>query len=94
MTDVLRAMGLAVSLPLLLVPRSTRNRPTRQPSPPRWPVATSTRTLAGGWGHSWLRGWPGYGKAVSDIQYFGFYPQMGWFVTNWLELYGEGTAHV
>jgi hypothetical protein len=41
-----------------------------------------------------LHGWPGYGKAVSDIEYFGFYPQMGWFVTNWLELYGEGTAHV
>ena len=36
----------------------------------------------------------GYYKAVSDIQDVGFYPQMGWFVTNWLELYGEGTAHV
>jgi hypothetical protein len=29
------------------------------------------------------------GKAISDIQYVGFYPQMGWFVTNWLELYGR-----
>jgi hypothetical protein len=27
-----------------------------------------TRTLAGGWGHSWLHGWPGYAKAISDIQ--------------------------
>jgi hypothetical protein len=53
-----------------------------------------TRTLAGGWGHSWLHGWPGYGKAVSDIQYVGFYPQMGWFVSDWLELYGEATSHL
>jgi hypothetical protein len=45
-----------------------------------------TRTLAGGWGHSWLHGWPGYGKAISDIQYVGFYPQIGWFVADWLEL--------
>jgi len=52
-----------------------------------------TRALAGGWGHSWLHGWPGYGKAISDIQFVGFYPQMGRFVTNWLELYGEGTLH-
>ena len=48
-----------------------------------------TRALAGGWGHSWLNGWPGYGKAISDIQ-IAFYPQMGWFVTNWLELDGGG----
>jgi hypothetical protein len=41
-----------------------------------------------------LHGWPGYAQAVSDIEYFGFYPQMGWFVTDWLELYGEGTAHM
>ena len=73
--------------------RPQRNRLTQLPSPPRWPVATVSdagRRL----GHSWLHGWPGYAQAVSDIQYFGFYPQMGWFVTNWLELYGEGTAHV
>ena len=41
-----------------------------------------------------MHGWPGYARTVSDIKYLGFYPQMGWFVTNWLELYGEGTAHV
>lgn len=52
-----------------------------------------SRALAGGWGHSWLHGWPGYGKAISDVQFVGFYPQMGWFVSDELELYGEGTLH-
>jgi lipid A 3-O-deacylase len=65
-----------------------------QPEPA--PVARGyrTRALIGGWGHSTRYGWPGYGKARSDVQYVGFYPQMGWFVTDWLELYGEGTAHL
>ena len=87
-------MGLAVLLPQLLVPQVTAQQvdPTAEPAP--LARGYRTRTLAGGWGHSWLHGWPGYAKAVSDIQYFGFYPQIGWLVTNWLELYGEGTAHV
>ena len=34
----------------------------------------------------------GFASAKSSTS--GFYPQMGWFVANWLELYGEGTAHV
>jgi hypothetical protein len=87
-------MGLVVLLPVLLVPQATAQQvaPTADPAP--LARGYRTRTLAGGWGHSWLHGWPGYGKAVSDIQYVGFYPQMGWFVTNRLELYGEGTAHV
>ncbi len=33
-----------------------------------------------------MHGWPGYAKAISDIEHVGFYPQMGWFITNWLEL--------
>ena len=87
-------MGLAVLLSLLLVPQATAQQvaPAAEPAP--LARGYRTRTLAGGWGHSWLHGWPGYGKAISDIRYFGFYPQMGWFVTNWLELYGEGTVHV
>ena len=87
-------MGLAVLLPLLLVPKATAQQvdPTTEPAP--LARGYGTRTLAGGWGHSWLHGWPGYDRTVSDSQYFGFYPQMGWFVTNWLELHGEGTAHV
>ena len=87
-------MGLAVLLLVLLVPKATAQQvdPTAEPAP--LARGYRTRTLAGGWGHSRLHGWPGYDQTVSDIQYFGFYPQMGWFVTNWLELYGEGTAHV
>ena len=42
----------------------------------------------GGWGHSWT---PGYGKTKSDVQFVAFHPQLGRFVTNHLELYGEGT---
>ena len=47
-----------------------------------------TRGLAGAWGHSWT---PGYGKTESDVAFAGFHPQLGRFVTDHLELYGEGT---
>ena len=47
-----------------------------------------TRGLVGGWGHSWT---PGYGKTKSDVQFVAFHPQLGRFVTDHLELYGEGT---
>ena len=50
-----------------------------------------TRGLAGGWGHSWTHGVPGYGKTESDVQFVAFHPQLGRFVTDGLELYGEGT---
>ena len=50
-----------------------------------------TRGLAGGWGHSWT---PGYGKTKSDVQFVAFHPQLGRFVTDHLELYGEGTLFV
>jgi hypothetical protein len=88
------SMVLALLLPLLLGPDVTAQPvdPTAGPAP--LARGYCTRALAGGWGHSWLHGWPGYGKAISDIEYVSFYPQMGWFVTNWLELYGEGTVHV
>src|SRR5688500_9366672 len=47
------------------------------PNAERAPLARGyrTRALAFGWGHSWLHGWPGYGKAITDIEYVGFYPQ-------------------
>jgi hypothetical protein len=90
MTRAARALALAVSLPLLLAAEVT----AQQAEPAPLARGYRTRTLAGGLGHSWLHGWPGYGKTTSDIQHVGFYPQIGWFVTNWLELYGEGTAHV
>jgi hypothetical protein len=69
-----------------------QERPASEPAP--LARGYQTRALAAGWGHSWLHGWPGYGKAISDVEYIGLYPQMGWLVTDWLELYGEGTAHV
>ena len=85
-------MVLALSLPLALEVRGQPAGPSDEPAP--LARGYQTRALAGGWGRSWLHGWPGYGRAISEIQYIGFYPQMGWFVTNWLELYGEGTAHL
>ena len=53
-----------------------------------------TRGLTGGWGHSWKHGVPGYGKTTSDIQFIAFHPQLGRFVTDHLEIYGEGTLLV
>ena len=47
-----------------------------------------TRGLTGGWGHSWR---PIFGKTRSQITFVAFDPRMGWFVTDRLELYGEGT---
>jgi lipid A 3-O-deacylase len=90
---VLVALGLASALaeaPAMAQPA------TAQPDdvPPPLARGYRSRVLAGGWGQSWLRGWPGYGQAVSDIQFVSFYPQIGWFVTRRLELYGEGTMHV
>ena len=88
------ALALAVTL-FLLAPQTAAAQQADSTADPA-PLARGyrTRALAAGWGHSWLYGWPGYRKAITDIEYVGFYPQMGWFVTNWLELYGEGTAHV
>jgi lipid A 3-O-deacylase len=47
-----------------------------------------TRGLVGGWGHSWR---PLFGKTRSDLAFGAFHPRMGWFVTDRIELYGEGT---
>lgn len=53
-----------------------------------------SRGLVWGWGHSWTPGWPGYAHTESDIAFFAFHPQMGWFVSKRLELYGEGSLLV
>lgn len=50
-----------------------------------------TRGLTGGWGHSWR---PIFGQTRSQITFVAFDPRMGWFVTDRLELYGEGTLFV
>ena len=55
---------------------------------PRVATGNWTRGLSGGWGHSWT---PGYGKTKTDIQFVAFHPQLGRFVTDHLELYGEGS---
>jgi hypothetical protein len=65
------ATALVVLLPVLLASDLTA-QPVNSPSDPA-PLARGyrTRALAGGWGHSWLHGWPGYGKAISDLEYVG-----------------------
>jgi hypothetical protein len=85
-----------VTFVLAVVPAASVAAQEPSPAGEQVPLARGyrTRALTGGWGHSWLHGWPGYGKATTDIQFVGFYPQMGWFVADWLELYGEGTAHL
>ncbi len=50
-----------------------------------------TRGLAGGWGHAWKHGVPGYGKTESDVRFAALHPQLGRFVTDHLEIYGEAT---
>ena len=50
-----------------------------------------TRGLAAGWGHAWKHGVPGYGKTDTDIGFVAFHPQLGRFITDHLEFYGEGT---
>ena len=61
---------------------------------PRLAAGYWTRGLAGGWGHAWRHGLPGYGKTESDIRFGAFHPQLGRFVTDRLELFGEGTLFV
>jgi lipid A 3-O-deacylase len=58
---------------------------------PRFDSASRTRGLAWGWGHSWS---PFFGKTRSHIGFVAFHPQMGWFLTDRLELYGEATLFV
>ena len=54
----------------------------------RFDSSSRTRGLAWGWGHSWS---PYFGKTRSDISFVAFHPQMGWFLTDRIELYGEAT---
>ena len=58
---------------------------------PRLAAGNWTRGLAAGWGHTWRHGLPGYGKTASNARFVAFHPQLGRFVTNHLEIYGEGT---
>lgn len=58
---------------------------------PRLAAGNWTRSLTAGWGHGWPHGIPGYGKTESPIRFVAFHPQLGRFVTDHLEIYGEGT---
>ena len=58
---------------------------------PRLAAGYWTRGLAGGWGQAWRHGVPGYAKTESDVRFAAFHPQLGLFVTDHLEIYGEGT---
>jgi Lipid A 3-O-deacylase (PagL) len=49
-----------------------------------------TRGLLAGWAHSW-RPLALIGETDSDIGLVVFQPRMGWFVSERMELYGEGT---
>ena len=60
----------------------------------RFDADSRTRGLVGGWGHSWRAGVPGFGKTRSEISLIAFHPQLGWFVSDQLELYGEATFFV
>ena len=53
-----------------------------------------SRGVLWGWGHTWRHGWPGYGHTETDVAFAAFHPQMGWFASDRLELYGEGTLLV
>ena len=75
-------LGAAIAL-ALSVPVRADERPFSKGS--------RTRGLTGGWGHSWR---PVFGKTRTQITFLAFNPRMGWFVTNRLELYGEGTLFV
>ncbi len=77
-----QGLGAALILLLALTPVTATAQQTRLASG-NW-----TRGLAGGWGHSWT---PGYGKTESDVQFVAFHPQLGHFVSDHLEIYGEGT---
>ena len=80
-----RACALAGFLLMTLMPVSTAGQQ------PRLAAGYWTRGLSGGWGHAWRHGVPGYGKTESDVRFVAFHPQLGRFVTDHLELHGEGT---
>ncbi len=78
----------ALSLLIVLAPGAVAAQETRLASG-NW-----TRGLAGGWGHSWTAGVIGDGTTNSGVQFVAFHPQLGRFVTDHLEFYGEGTLLV
>ena len=87
------ATAVIVLLALSAVPAPAQER---RPATGPAPLAAGywTRGLLGGWGNAWKHGVPGYGETESDIRFGVFHPQLGRFVTDRLELFGEGTLFV
>jgi hypothetical protein len=81
-----RYVPLAILVALFLL-----TTPSVASEGPRFDNESHTLGLLWGWGHSWR---PGFGRTRSDIAFAAFHPQMGWFVTDRLELYGEATVLV
>jgi hypothetical protein len=54
-------------------------------------AGSRTRGLIGGWGLGYK---PPWAPTRSDVAFVAFHPRMGWFVTDRIELYGEGTLFV
>ena len=67
--------------------------PSAAQEPRRFDRDSRTRGLVGGWAHSW-RPLIVFGDTSSHIAFVAFHPRMGWFITDRLELYGEGTLFV
>ena len=80
-----RLMGLLIAIAWLLLATLSVAQEARFDRDSR------TRGLVGGWAHSWR---PVFGQTTSDIRFVAFHPRMGWFLTDRLELYGEGTLFV
>ena len=78
----------------LLPPEAVAQQPGQQvQDEPRLARGYRTRALAGSAGHSWPLGWNDASLATSDLHFVGFHPQLGWFQTSRIELYGEATLH-
>lgn len=87
----LSRLGLFV-LPALAVLALLPASALGQDAPVRFDTASRTRGLGGAWGHSWRLF--GVGRTRTDSSFVAFHPQMGWFVTDRFEMYGEGTLLV
>ena len=93
-----RRGALAVLLATtLLVPLAagaqTPDPPASEPAP-LLARGYRTRALAASVGHTWRFGWNDATLATTDALFVGFHPQLGWFQTARLELFGEGTIHL
>jgi hypothetical protein len=90
----MREFYALLSAAMLLVP-VVAHAQVQEPAPDQERLARGyrTRALSGSVGHSWAYGWNDASRATSDLAFVGFHPQLGWFQTSRIELYGEATLH-